>query len=65
MMLIAGRVGRYVTGAVLVLALARIGVHQLGAQSTAPNHDPDAARLITSDMPNFWRAFDHAPFCSL
>jgi hypothetical protein len=62
MILIAGRVGRYVTGAVLVLALARMGVHQLGAQSAASNHDPDSARLITSDIPNFWRAFDRATF---
>jgi len=23
-----------------------------------PNQDPDAARLITSDIPNFWRVFD-------
>jgi Predicted Zn-dependent protease (DUF2268) len=24
------------------------------------NHDPDAARLITTDIPNFWRVFDKA-----
>jgi Predicted Zn-dependent protease (DUF2268) len=23
------------------------------------NHDPEAAQVITSDIPNFWRAFDH------
>jgi Predicted Zn-dependent protease (DUF2268) len=30
------------------------------AQSSRPNHDPDAARLITSDIPAFWRVFDKA-----
>ena len=30
----------------------------------APNHDPDAAQIVTSDLANFWRAYDaaqHAP----
>ena len=25
------------------------------AQPIGQNHDPDAAKLITSDIPNFWR----------
>lgn len=44
----------------------------VGALTTAPgvsqvapvNHDPDAARLITSDIPNFWRVFDRASLTS-
>lgn len=30
------------------------------AHSQSPNRDPDAARLVTSDIPNFWRVFDKA-----
>ena len=30
------------------------------AQPTRGNNDPDAAKLITSDIPNFWRVFDKA-----
>ncbi len=30
------------------------------AQQVPINRDPDAARLITSDIPRFWRAFDRA-----
>jgi len=30
------------------------------AQTPEPNHDPMKARLITSDIPNFWRVFDKA-----
>jgi hypothetical protein len=29
-------------------------------QPPQPNHDPMAARLIASDIPNFWRVFDKA-----
>jgi|ERR1022692_753976 hypothetical protein len=29
-------------------------------QPAMPNHDPDAARLVTSDIPRFWRVFDKA-----
>src|SRR2546429_7255290 len=27
--------------------------------------DPDAARLVTSDIPNFWGAFDRAPLTNV
>lgn len=30
------------------------------AQTANPNKDPEAAKLITSDIPNFWRVFDKA-----
>ncbi len=30
------------------------------AQPIGQNHDPDAAKLITSDIPSFWRVFDNA-----
>jgi hypothetical protein len=30
------------------------------AHSQSPNRDPDAARLVTSDIPNFWRVFAKA-----
>jgi Predicted Zn-dependent protease (DUF2268) len=33
---------------------------RLHATVVRQNHDPDAARLITSDIPNFWRVFDKA-----
>lgn len=33
---------------------------QSGAASPTPNHDPNAALLVTSDIANFWRAFDVA-----
>ena len=33
------------------------GVH---AQTAEPNRDPMKARLVTSDIPNFWRVFDKA-----
>jgi hypothetical protein len=29
-------------------------------QSAGLNQDPEAAKLITSDIPNFWRVFDKA-----
>jgi len=35
-------------------------VAQMGAQTVEPNRDPMRARLITSDIPNFWRVFDKA-----
>lgn len=36
-----------------------------GVSQIAPvNHDPNAARLVTSDIPNFWRAFDRASLTS-
>ena len=34
------------------------------SQVAAINHDPDAARLVTSDIPNFWRVFDRASLTS-
>jgi len=42
------------TGAILlVLKVA-------AAPAEPANRDPDAARLVTSDIPNFWRVFDKA-----
>ena len=35
-------------------------LHATTAQPTRQNGDPDAAQLITSDIPNFWRVFDRA-----
>lgn len=34
------------------------------AQSASLNHDPETAKLITSDIPNFWRVFDKASLIS-
>ncbi len=34
------------------------------SQVASINHDPDAARLVTSDIPNFWRVFDRASLTS-
>jgi hypothetical protein len=31
-----------------------------GTNGAANNHDPDAAKLVTSDLDNFWRAYDAA-----
>jgi hypothetical protein len=41
----------------LTLLLPCLTLAQAPAQR---NHDPDAARLVTSDIPNFWRVFDRA-----
>lgn len=35
-------------------------LHATSAELTRANNDPDAAKLITSDIPNFWRVFDKA-----
>ena len=44
----------------LIIALASLAAFRgLPAQST-PNHDPDRALLVTSDLLNFWRAYDRA-----
>jgi len=39
----------------LVVSLLAFVIH-----TQSPNHDPDKARLIASDIPNFWRVFDKA-----
>ncbi len=41
-------------------ALTVPGAPAGGQQATTFNHDPDAARIVTSDIPNFWRAYDGA-----
>src|SRR5579883_3509294 len=43
----------------LPLLLAVLAV-RAGAQGLPPNHDPAKARIVTSDIPNFWRVFDRA-----
>lgn len=43
------------------LALTPVLTRAVIAQPVEPNHDPMKARLITSDIPNFWRVFDKAP----
>jgi hypothetical protein len=35
-------------------------VRATAAQASEPNQDPEAAKLMTSDIPNFWRVFDKA-----
>ncbi|HLK64759.1 MAG TPA: DUF2268 domain-containing putative Zn-dependent protease [Bryobacteraceae bacterium] len=42
---------------VALLALAWGACAQPGPK---PSHDPEAARLVTGDIPNFWRVFDKA-----
>jgi hypothetical protein len=49
--------------ALAVLMALSASQAQTATQSTdkiekKENHDPEAAQLITSDIPNFWRAFD-------
>src|SRR6266852_3614257 len=44
----------------LPLLLAVPIVAQTDAQTAVPNRDPMQARLVTSDIPNFWRVFDKA-----
>jgi hypothetical protein len=51
------------TALVLVaMSISRTDDHlrATATQSSGPNHDPDAATLITSDVPNFCRVFDKA-----
>ena len=49
------------TGLMILMSLA-VSVGQSGPQSARTeikaNYDPEAAKLITSDIPNFWRAYD-------
>lgn len=49
----------------LIVALTTLLLFAASPAQTLPqageqrvNHDPDAAELITSDIPNFWRAYD-------
>src|SRR5262245_38253337 len=42
---------------VLALIVVVTAVRSVAAQAT---RDPDAARLVTSDITNFWRAYDAA-----
>lgn len=44
----------------LALSLLAFAIHSQPPRSSSPNHDPDQARLIASDIPNFWRVFDEA-----
>lgn len=47
--------------ALLLIAASVAGSRvPLGAQDAAPNRDPNAARLVTTDIPLFWRVFDKA-----
>jgi len=45
---------------VRVLWLVLVFVGGASAQTGEPNRDPMKARLVTSDIPNFWRVFDKA-----
>jgi hypothetical protein len=53
------RLARHVAALLIALAL---GARPARAQSAAPsaNRDPDRAKLVTSDLPNFWRALDQS-----
>jgi hypothetical protein len=42
----------------LVFLLAAALVAQLGCTSAKTTKDPEAARLVTEDIPRFWQAFD-------
>jgi hypothetical protein len=45
----------------VLLALAALAAGAVAqGPSPKPNRDPDAARLVTSDIPAFWRVFDKA-----
>jgi hypothetical protein len=44
----------------LLLFAAFAGASHLPAQNAASTRDPDAALLITSDVANFWKAYDRA-----
>lgn len=44
--------------AILLLAFLAITAGASAQQPPKRNQDPDAARLVTSDIPNFWRVFD-------
>jgi hypothetical protein len=46
--------------AVVVLLVLGPATTAPGSSQVTGNHDPDAARFVTSDIPNFWRAFDRA-----
>jgi len=44
----------------LLAALLVLTISASAQQPPKPNQDPDAARLVTSDIPSFWRVFDKA-----
>jgi len=51
-------------GVMSLLTFAALTTAAGVSQVVPVNHDPDAARLVTSDIPNFWRVFDRASLTS-
>jgi hypothetical protein len=51
---------RHVVCAAAVVGMVLISTVPESTAKPKPNHDPEAARLVTSDLPNFVRALDHA-----
>lgn len=46
---------------ILLVAFLAFATGTSAQQPPKPNQDPDAARLVTSDISVFWRVFDKAP----
>jgi hypothetical protein len=44
----------------LLISVVRIQAQPPALPDPEGNHDPEKARLITGDIPNFWRVFDRA-----
>src|SRR5207245_11071549 len=51
-------------GLTLLMSGALTWVPRAAPQILA-TRDPDRARLVTSDIPNFWRVFDRAPLTNV
>src|SRR5216684_6313928 len=48
---------RFAAVFVATMAFAWTSAAQDSGVRASPNHDPDAARFVTSDLDNFWRAY--------
>lgn len=44
----------------LAVAILPVTSRSSAQETSKPNRDPDAARLVTSDIPVFWRVVDKA-----
>jgi hypothetical protein len=42
------------------ILFAALAAGAQGQEASKPNRDPEAARLVTSDIPVFWKVFEHA-----
>src|SRR5437016_7120048 len=54
------RIGHILCRGAFLMAFLGLTTAASPPQTSKPNRDPDVARLVTSDIPSFWRVFDKA-----